>query len=132
MKTPAYFKTLSADFTAECLRLGGTLVEVDCIGRVHFLLPSPLGPIAALLPSPCDSGRRKGPFYEEIYLRFKTYRTGKAYDQLCGWDFNGYSGKWNLMAGGETRKAAGRAAIDTLRHRIEVLKESYPSTSAPF
>lgn len=40
------------------------------------------------------------PFDNWIALKFLTYSTGKVYDSFLVRDFNGYSGKWNILCAG--------------------------------
>lgn len=63
-------------------------------------------------------------------LRFVTYSTGKVYDSLHGYDFNGYSGKWNINLGsqGLDRNEKGRRIIrdrllESFIHRMELVKK---------
>jgi len=108
-------------FCALCLELGGVAREGWDAGRA-FTLPTRLGPLRASIHEPIWSDRRRLKRHcEMVFLQFETFSTGKVYDMLLGWDFNGHSGKWNIDATGEELPNVRRHALDYFKTRIEML-----------
>ena len=69
--------------------------------------------------------------FVSIYLRFKTFSTGKVYDSLFARDFNGYSGKWNITISGDRGRISEirRLALDELCKRLDHVKfDEQPKT----
>lgn len=119
------YEQFKADFGAVCVARGGTFNERDTIGHgAAYHIPTRLGMLKASIHFDAnDNERGRRNKIEGVYLRFDTYSTGKVYDALCGFDFNGYSGKWNIMASAPTLKEARKHCLEELELRLQMLAE---------
>lgn len=124
----AAYKNFAREFSEVCQRFGGTPNSKDAIGEgLSFDIPTPLGVLKASIHCDANDNRRgRGYYIESIFLRFKTFSTGKVYDFLLGHDFNGYSGKWNIMTSGDDLASIRLLALSNLEHRLEKLSAHNP------
>lgn len=90
---------------------------------VEYFIPTHLGPLrASIHPYLPDVGRKQMPI-ASIYLRFEEHTGGRVYDTLCDYDFNGWSGKWNVCVSGGIWPDVYQAALDSFRLRMGKLTE---------
>lgn len=120
----ARYERFRAAFGALCEAHGGVYSERDSIGDgAAYLVPTKLGELKTSIHCDGFKNRRSARYIESIYLRFTKYSTGKVYDSLCGFDFNGWSGKWNiLLSAGSLEQARGECLL-SLKLRLELLKD---------
>lgn len=115
------FEDFKANFSALCTRLGGKPDgDSHCMG---YLIPTHLGPLRASIHPYLPDMRRKQMPIASIYLRFEEHTGGKVYDTLCDYDFNGWSGKWNVCVSGGIWPDVYQAALDMFRLKMGRLTE---------
>ena len=71
--------------------------------------------------SPTHGNLRVTPYGDWIALRFEEFSTRKVYDFLFGSDFNGYSGKWNILLTGATKSELRHAMLVELDRRFKAI-----------
>lgn len=120
----ARYERFKAAFKAICEAHGGVFSARDCYadGMAAFLIPTRLGELKASI----HDDRNWRSKIESIYLKFETQTGGKVYDSLCGYDFNSWSGKWNICLRGETMEEAREECLKSLERRLELLEKGEP------
>lgn len=97
-------KQFHAQVEKICLSFGGIKDKFD-----HFIIPTPkYGEISVK------------PINDWIALRFVIYSTGIVYDSLFGRNFNGYSGKWNILLSGDIYEVR-KNSLQELERRLNLL-----------
>lgn len=117
------------DFKESC-KAHGSIAAEDWQGCWFAVFKTPVGDLRASIHESDYDGQMKRGFVQ-IYLRFKDYDTGKCYDTLGGFDFNGYSGKWNitLSGGKEDVERTRQCALAEFERRLNFAKQLQPITT---
>jgi hypothetical protein len=109
-------------FDELCLAHGG--VRVEDRGFRSFNVPTTHGEMrVSLFEADANNltDRRRQPCIASIFLRFTDCTGGKVYDELHGYDFNGWSGKWNVCLSGGAWNQAWDAALLQLERKLSLV-----------